>query len=95
MKLRVLPYIAAGMGTVLMLLVIQGRQTGDDGSTFVPLLTLLVVSEFAFFLTVISTVVGIRHMRATSIQPLYAAASLFCALLAIRFLWLGIELWPL
>lgn len=95
MKLHVLPYLAAGMGTVLMLLVTQGRQTGEDGSTILPLLTLLVVSEFAFFLTVIAAVVGVRHMRATAIKPLYAATIVFCALLAIRFMWLGIELWPL
>ena len=95
MKLAALPYVAVGIGVPLMFLVIKGSETGSDGSTTMPLLTLLVVSEFAFFVTGIGAFIGVRHLRQEGIQPVYALVSVFCVLLAILFMWLGIKLWPL
>lgn len=95
MKTINFPYIASALGIVIMLLVMKGGQPGADGSTAMPLLTLLVMSEFAFFVTAFGTYIGAKHLRATGIQPLYAVVTVFCALLSLRFMWLGIELWPL
>ena len=95
MKLTALPYLAVGIGVPLMLIIIRGSETGGDGNTAMPLLTLLVVSEFAFFVTAIGAFIGLKHIRAVGVQPLYALASVICVLLAIRFMWLGIKLWPL
>ena len=95
MKITTFPYIAAGVGILLMLLVMQGSKTNVDGVTQIPLLTLLIVSEFAFFVSAFGAYIGFKQIRLSGIKPLYLATSLFCALMAIRFMWLGIELWPL
>ena len=78
-----------------MLLVWAGSQTGADGATVLPLLTLLVISEFSFFVTAIGTFIGGKHILASGIKPLYVTVTTLCLLLSLRFLWLGIELWPL
>jgi uncharacterized membrane protein len=61
----------------------------------VPLLTLLVVAEFAFFAMAIGVYLGVMHMKAVGIQYGYLAVTLLCVILAITFMFLGIRLWPL
>jgi hypothetical protein len=95
MKQENFPFIASGLGLFLMLLLIKGSETGEDGSTLIPLLTLLVVSEFAFIVNAIGAYLGIKHTLANGLKPLYAVVTLLCALLAIFFAWMGILLWPI
>jgi fatty-acid desaturase len=94
MKKESFPFVASGLGLFLMLLLIKGSETGEDGSTLIPLLTLLVVCEFAFFVNAIGAYIGIKHALATGLKPLYAVVTLLCALLAIFFALMGILLWP-
>ena len=77
-----------------MLLVLNGSQAREDGVTIIPLLTLLIVSEFAFFVTAIGGYLGIRHIQSSGFKPAYGLATLVCILLAVLFLWMGIMLWP-
>jgi heme/copper-type cytochrome/quinol oxidase subunit 3 len=88
------PFVALGMGLFIMLFVMKGSEPLDNGSTAIPLLTLLIVSEFAFFLTAIGAYFGIRQIQADGIKPLNGTITLFCILLSVGFLWLGITLWP-
>jgi hypothetical protein len=94
MKKEKFPFIAFAMGLFFMLLVIKGSEARDNGVTLIPLLTLLVVSEFAFFVNAIGAYIGIKHTLATSIKPVYAVVTTACILLAISFSWMGITLWP-
>ncbi len=90
------PYIALGLGLVLMLVVIKGSEVrGGEAATAIPLLSLLVINEFAFFVTAIGAYIGIRQIVSTGIKPVYTITIVFCVLLSIRFLMLGIDLWPL
>ncbi|MES9925304.1 MAG: hypothetical protein ABW152_14530 [Candidatus Thiodiazotropha endolucinida] len=59
-----------------------------------PLLTLLAVSEFAFFVTAVGAYYGVMQILAVGIKPLNAVVTLCCILLSIGLMWLGIELWP-
>lgn len=95
MKAAVFPYLAVVLGLILMMIVTGGSSSGTEGGTAIPLLTLLVISEFAFFVTAIGAFLGIKHFHNVRQKPVYVAAIVICALLAIRFMWLGIELWPL
>ena len=95
MKTTQFPYIAAVLGSVIMLIVLKGSQAGSDGSSAIPLLTLLVMNEFAFFVTAFAVYIGVKQLRASGWQTLYGIVTVFCALLFLRFAWLGIELWPL
>jgi heme/copper-type cytochrome/quinol oxidase subunit 3 len=88
------PFVALGIGLFMLLLVIKGSELGDDGTTIIPLLTLLIVSEFAFFVTAVGAYLGIRQIQANGIKPLNAVITLLCMVLAVGFLWLGIVLWP-
>lgn len=94
MKKEKFPFIAFAMGLFFMLLVIKGSEVRDNGVTLIPLLTLLVVSEFAFFVNAIGAYIGIKHTLATGIKPLYTIVTTACILLAIFFSWMGITLWP-
>ncbi|OUR65054.1 hypothetical protein A9Q79_03705 [Methylophaga sp. 42_25_T18] len=95
MKTINFPYIAAGLGLMLMLVVMRGQVLGADGETVMPLLTLLVVSEFCFFVNAIAVYIGFKQIKAIGFQALYTITTLLCALLAVRFLFIGIALWPL
>ncbi len=94
MKKENFPIVASGLGLFLMLLVLTGSQAREDGITVLPLLTLLIVSEFAFFVTAIGGYLGIRHIQSAGFKPTYGLATLACVLLAVLFLWMGIMLWP-
>ena len=95
MKKYNFPYIALGLGLFLMLVVIKGSEIRSDGHTTIPLLSLLAISEFAFFVTAIGVYIGIKHILSVGNKLIYTAVTLFCILLSIRFLMLGIDLWPL
>lgn len=88
------PFVALGIGLILLLIVMKGGEPRVDGATAIPLLTLLVVSEFAFFVTAIGAYIGIKQILAVGLKPLYTVVTLLCMLLSVGFLWHGIELWP-
>ncbi|MFW5450278.1 MAG: hypothetical protein ACKE9I_01665 [Methylophagaceae bacterium] len=95
MKTIYFPYIALGLASFLLLVVVRGSQLASDGTTTLPLLTLLVVSEFSFFVTAIGAYIGIKNIPSIGIKSVYTLATVLCALLSLRFLFLGITLWPL
>jgi len=95
MKATHFPYIALALSAFLLLLVLKGSELNSDGTTLLPLLTLLVVSEFSFFVTAIATYIGLKNISSFGYKSIYSLATLLCLLLSIRFMLLGIELWPL
>ncbi len=95
MKTHDFPYIALALGAFLLLVVLRGSQIASDGLTSLPLLTLLVVSEFSFFVNAIGAYIGFNHSRKTGFKPVYTMVSVLCLALSLYFMWLGIQLWPL
>jgi len=95
MKKHQFPYIALGLAVFLMLLVMMGSKVGPNGNTTLPLLTLLIMSEFGFFVTAFGAIFGVQHIRSIGIKPVYTVVTVLCALFSVRFMWLGITLWPL
>ena len=95
MKKLNFPYIALGLGLVLMLIVYKGSETPDSGGTLIPLLMLLGICELAFFITGFGAYLGVKQMLSTGFRVIDAAIAIFCALLSVKFMLLGIELWPL
>ena len=89
------PYIALGLGLFLMLVVIKGSEIRADGATAIPLLTLLIISEFAFFATAAGVYIGVKHILSDGMKIVYTAITVFCFLLSVRFMMYGIDLWPL
>jgi len=95
MKTINFPYLALGLAATILLIVIRGGQLDAQGNTTLPLLTLLVMSEFAFFVTAIASYIGIKHLFAAGFKLLYAVTTLLCLVLSLRFLYMGVMLWPL
>ena len=89
------PYIALGLGIFLMLVIIKGGETDSEGASLIPLLTRLVINEFALIATAIGAYIEIRKMFSDGIKLFSVLTALLCLLLSIRFLFIGIELWPL
>ena len=95
MKSSNFPYIASGLGLFLLLVVMKGSEPASDGATALPLLTLLIISEFSFIVTAVGAYIGLKHIRSVGIKPTYMIITVVCILLSVRFMLLGIELWPL
>lgn len=95
MKSSYFPYIAAGLGLILLVAVSKGSTTNSDGDTLLPLLTLLLVSEFGFIVTAIGAYLGFRQIRSAGKTPAYIATTILCAVVSVCCLYLGIKLWPL
>jgi len=99
MKTINFPYLALALGLFLLMVVTRGSQTDSEGITALPLLTLLIVNECAFFLTLAGTIIGLKYLRSInfkfSLKPLYTITTVLCILLTIQFILLGIKLWPL
>ena len=90
MKIKHFPYNALVLGSILT----KGSAEDSSGATVLPLLTLLVMSEFGFIVTAIGVYLGGRHILSGNRQPAYIIATILCVILSLRLLLLGIALWP-
>ena len=99
MKTINFPYLALALGLFLLMLVTKGSETLPDGTTALPLLTLLIANECAFILSAIGALIGLKNLKSInfkfSLKPLYTITTVLCILLTIQFTLLGINLWPL
>ena len=99
MKTINFPYLALALGLFLLLVVSRGSETDAEGFTALPLLTLLIVNECAFFLTAAASFIGLKQLYSSGFDfrknPLYFMTTVICILLTIQFTLLGFELWPL
>jgi len=99
MKTINFPYLALALGLFLLMVVTRGSEPGSDGETALPLLTLLIINECAFFLSAVGAFIGIKQLKSInfkfSLNPLYTITTILCILLTIQFTLLGLKLWPL
>ena len=59
-----------------------------------PLLLLLLMNELAMFICLFGAWAGIQLNLKQGFKPIVAAATLACIVLALLFLYLGIQHWP-
>ncbi len=99
MKTINFPYLAMALSLFLLMVITRGSQTGSDGETTLPLLTLLIINECAFFLSLAGAFIALRYLKSIDfkikLKPLYSITTLLCILLTIQFTLLGLKLWPL
>ena len=89
------PHLALGLGLLLLLIVIAGSAERSDGTTALPLFTLLAVSEVAFFVTAFGAYIAVTHILSVGMTRVCLVLAISCALLSGLFVLLGLELWPL
>ena len=88
------PYIALFLGIFFWIALILGGQTDHDQRTYFPLLTLLVISEFAFFVTLIGGGIMLKTIISEKFRFFRLIVCILCFLLSIEFLRLGLYFWP-
>jgi len=94
MKKIPFPWLALGLGLLIAVGLQLAGALSVRGEYALPLLTLLIVCEFGFFVTAIGAVIGIRGLLRQGVDPAGFSVALCCGLLAAGFLYLGYRLWP-
>lgn len=94
MKYKIFPYTVVGLGLIVTLVVTRGNALRASGASEIPLLTLLVMTEVAFFATAIGAFIGFKQIRAVGFNAPNTLVTAACVLLAGQLLWLGMDLWP-
>ena len=88
------PWLALGLGLVVAVGLAVSGAFSPEGSYKLPLLTMLIVNEFGFFVTAIGAGLGINALLAKGLNPALLGISIADALMAAMFLYLGIQMWP-
>jgi len=88
------PWAALLLGMVVATVLLQAGALDPGGEHALPLLTLLIVAEFGFFVTLIGAVLGVRTLLGQGLAPALLAITFGCGVLSLGFLYLGFTLWP-
>ncbi len=87
-------WLGLGTGLLVMLGLLVSGAAGPAEHFRLPVLTLLIINEFGFFVTAIGAGTGIRRMLAQGSSSSMLLSVAGCVVLALGFVWLGIQLWP-
>ena len=87
------PWLAAGLGLLLAMVLLQSGVLGAAEARKLPLLTLLFISEFGFLVTAAGSIVAGRTLLQQGRNWTQLSLTLACGALAIAFFSLGIMLW--
>ena len=74
--------------------LIASGAIGSETERSLPLLMLLMIAEFGFFLNLIGAGLAVRQMMHQGVSAGVVLSASGCAVLAIGFAWLGLQLWP-
>ena len=88
-------YIAIALGLPLLILLILSAPANPEDNTKLPLLTMLIISEFGAIVTAVGAFTGIKRILDSGINYTILVTSICCGLLSIKFLLTGITYWPL
>ena len=92
MKKELYPSVALFLCSVLLVAVTLGGKTNPQGLSTLPLLTLLLMSEFGFFVTAVGAYAWARQcLQKITFRSLVSALSNL--VLAVLFARLGLGLW--
>jgi hypothetical protein len=88
------PWLALGMGLLVAAGLLSSGVLSENANYALPLLTLLIVNEFGFFVTAIGAGIGINRLLKDGMQTVLLMVIIGDAILAAGFLYLAIRLWP-
>jgi hypothetical protein len=88
------PWLALGMGLLVAAGLLVSGVLSPEADYDLPLLTMLIVNEFGFFVTAIGAGIGINTLLRDGVQPPMLMVTIGCAVMAAGFLYLAIRLWP-
>ncbi len=88
------PWLALGLGLLVAAGLLSSGVLSPNASYALPLLTMLIVNEFGFFVTAIGAGVGINMILKDGMQTPLLVVIVGNVILAACFLFLAIRLWP-
>lgn len=88
------PYIALFLGAMFWMMLLFGSQTAPNQRTYLPLLTLLLIAEFAFILTLAGGGIMLKTMASEGFRFYRLIVCSLCFVLSLEFLRLGLYFWP-
>lgn len=88
-----IPWLAAGIGLALALLLLATGASGTREEYGLPLLTMLLVAELGFFVCAAGTGLGIRDYRREPAMKAPLLAAVACAALSLYFVLTGLTVW--
>ena len=87
--------IAFILGLILLVLLIKSAPDVIGGEPKLPLLTMLIISEFGFVVNVIGAFTAIKSILNSGMNQYMLAGTICCAALSIKFMMIGVSYWPL
>ena len=88
------PFIAFGLGLFLMGILIKTGATDPAADLVLPLLTVLIISEFGFIIMATAVFVGGRTLVKSGFEIVLAIVTLLCGMMGVEFMVIGIGHWP-
>ena len=88
------PWLAMGMGLLVAVGLVASGVLSPEADYDLPLLTMMIVNEFGFFVTAIGAGIGINTLLKNGLQATLLMVTSACCLMAAGFLFLAIRLWP-
>jgi small neutral amino acid transporter SnatA (MarC family) len=88
------PFIALAIGLFLMGVLFITGAIDPDTELVIPLLTVLIISEFGFIVMASAVFLGIQTMARNGFDIVLSIVTLLCGMLAVEFMLTGIEHWP-
>ena len=95
MNTRNFPVIALALAVFIHLLLFMATTPDANGQTLLPLLTLLIIAEFGFIVSMVGAYVSGSQQLKDGLTATGILITLLCAALALSLMLQGIELWPL
>ena len=94
MKKSNFPFIAFGLGLFLMGVLVKTGASDPEAESVLPLLTVLIISEFGFIVMAIAVFLGARTLAKNGFEIVLAIVTLLCSMLGVEFMLIGIANWP-
>jgi hypothetical protein len=88
------PFIALAIGLFLMGVLFKTGAIDPDTELVLPLLTVLVISEFGFIIMATAVFFGLQTMARSGFDIVLSVVTLLCGMLGVEFMLTGLEHWP-
>ena len=88
------PFVALAIGLFLMGVLYKTGATQPGAELVLPLLTVLIISEFGFILMAIAVFLGGQTLVQNGFEIITAVVTLVCGMLGVEFMLIGLNHWP-
>ena len=88
------PLIALALGLALMGVLYKTGATDPAAESLLPLLTVLIISEFGFIVMAAAVFLGAQTLLRKGFDIVLGIVTLVCGMLGVEFMLVGLAHWP-